>query len=267
VQPLLTVALFTIFLAEQLAGADPTRFEIASVKRVDRCKMENSMDPGRVSLEGDPLKLVISEAFNVKMDQIVGPAWLDTDCFEIIAKIPQGVGRDQLPAMFQALLTERFKFAAHKESRLRSGYELVVDKNGPKLNVSSPNMGPNAGQVRFGAAPGLSSIKGSMTIASLAHHLSTRLNGPVHDLTGLTGKYDINLSWVPDRTLEPMGRFAENSLTQAGSVDAGGAGQSTVAGPSIFTSIRDSLGLQLNPHKEPVEIVVVDHVERIPTQN
>jgi uncharacterized protein (TIGR03435 family) len=63
--------------------------------------------------------VVLKEAFNVKMDQIAGPSWLDEDCYAIVAKIPEGATRDQLPAMFEALLVERFKLAAHKESRPR----------------------------------------------------------------------------------------------------------------------------------------------------
>src|SRR5450759_3758457 len=86
------------------------KFEVASVKRTDRCFSGNSsIDPGSVTLKGVPLKGVLMEAFKVKMEQIEGPSWLATDCIEISAKIPEGAGKDQLPAMLQALLTERFK--------------------------------------------------------------------------------------------------------------------------------------------------------------
>ena len=66
------------------------KFEAASVKRADRCSMENSIDPGRIALIGDPLKVILKEAFNVKMDQIVGPSWLDTDCYSVVATMPSG---------------------------------------------------------------------------------------------------------------------------------------------------------------------------------
>jgi uncharacterized protein (TIGR03435 family) len=117
--------------------------------------MQNSMDPGRIALNGDPLKVILMEAFKVKMDQIVGPSWLDADCFSIVAKMPEGATRDQLPAMLQALLVERFKLAIHKETHLRAGYALIVDKNGPKFKESDPTS-PAArprGQVTFGFAP------------------------------------------------------------------------------------------------------------------
>ena len=133
-----------------------------------------------IALNGDPLKVVLMEAFNVKTDQIIGPSWLDADCFAINAKIPAGATKDQLPAMLQALLAERFKLTVHKESRPSPGYALVVDKNGPKLKASDPNAaGPPAGQVAFSATLQSKGIKGSMTMASLAHLLSGSVAAPV----------------------------------------------------------------------------------------
>src|SRR5258708_37533799 len=134
-----TLALSAIFVVTPLMCAEQPKFEAASVKRTDRCSMENSVDPGMITLNGDPLKVVLKEAFNVKMDQIVGPSWLDADCFMITAKIPEGATRDQLPAMLQALLVERFKLAAHKEGRPRSGNVLLVDKNGANFRYADPS--------------------------------------------------------------------------------------------------------------------------------
>ena len=91
-----------------------------------------------MTLNGVPLKAVLREAFKVKIDQIEGPSWLETDCFDISAKMPDGGSRDQLPAMLQALLEKGSELAAHKEDRLRSGYALVVDKGGPKFKEDDP---------------------------------------------------------------------------------------------------------------------------------
>jgi uncharacterized protein (TIGR03435 family) len=152
------------------------------------------------SIQWYPLKSFLSEAFKVKMDQIVGPSWLESDCFTVIAKIPEGATKEQLPAMLQTVLAERFKLTAHKESRPRRGYALVVAKNGPKFkesDLNSSSVREHAGQVRFGfgAGPQKGAIKGNMTMAALAHHLSTTMHDPVQDLTGLKGTYDIDLSW------------------------------------------------------------------------
>jgi len=266
ISPLLALALSTSLAIMPLTGADQPRFEVASVKLADRCSMQNSIDPGMISLNGDPLKVVLQEAFNVKMDQITGPSWLDGDCFTIVAKMPEGATKDQLPAMLQALLSERFKLAAHKESRQGSGYALTVDKGGPKFratDLGSPDAIAHAGQVTFGRSTGL--IKGSMTMASLARFVSQKLSAPVQDLTGLQGKYDVDVAWAPDRTGENGGLFTPDGATRA---DAAVAEASLPAGKEdIFTSFRDTLGLRLEPRKEQVEVLVIDHIERIPAGN
>lgn len=246
------------------------RFETASVKAAEQCNFQNSIDPGMIALNGDPLSVLLTEAFKVKRDQIIGPSWLDSDCVSVNAKMPEGATRDQLPEMFEALLVERFKLASHKETRLRSGYALVVDKNGPKLKESelnSPSAVAYAGQVMFGAGPRAGRIKGAMTLAKLAHFLSVRLDAPVQDLTGLKGTYDVDFSWVPDQSVEKLRPSAEDDApTQPSSANAGSSLPNAPTG-DIFTSLRDSLGLRLERRKQEVETVVIDHIERLPTAN
>ena len=252
-------------LAAQNATNQP-KFEVASVKRTDACfGGRSSIDPGSVTLRGVPLKAVLMEAFNVKMEQIEGPSWLETDCFEISAKIPEGATRDQLPAMLQALLAERFKLVAHKEDRPRSGYALVVDKGGPKVKEDDPKanfMGAgHAGQLLVGAF-GHGRLKGVMTMASLAAKLSRQGYGPVQDATGLTGNYDIDLTWAPDQALEPAAVDAT-----AAAATPPGADIPAPEGPSLFAALRESLGLRLERRQMQVQFLVVDHIERIPTEN
>ena len=230
------LALFAIAVAS--LAAQP-KFEAASVKRTDPGIVGKSLGPGTVVLKGIPLKPILAEAFKVKPDQIVGPSWLDDDCFEIVAKMPEGATSDQLPAMLQALLVERFKLAARKEDRPRAIYALVVDKNGPKLKESDASA--QTGRTMFRSGPGIAGFKGSMTMATLALRFSGKLDRPVQDFTGLTGKYDVDLTWTPDPASEPY--------------------------PDIFTAVRESLGLRLEPRKEPVETLVIDHINRIPTEN
>ena len=244
---------------------DPPKFEAASVKRTDQCIIDNSIGPGTVVLKGDPLKPILVEAFKVSKDQIAGPSWLDEDCFEIFGKMPEGATRDQLPAMLQALLAERFKLAAHKEDRPSQVYALVVDKNGPKFKESASSssfMGAHPGATTFRAGLGASGFKGSMTMATLARHLSGKGYGPVQDFTGLTGKYDIDLSWAPDRAFEPLGEFAGANAAAHPNADLPPAPTA-----DLFAAIRESLGLRLERRKEPVEVLVIDHIERVPTGN
>jgi uncharacterized protein (TIGR03435 family) len=204
------------------------------------------------------------EAFKVKVDQIEGPSWLETDCFEISAKIPEGVPSDHLPAMLQALLTERFKLAAHKEDRSRSGYALVVDKGGPKFKEDDPNtnfMGAgHAGQMLFGSS-GHGRLKGAMTMASLAANLSRQGYGPVQDATALTGKYDIDLTWSPDKAFEPTAVDATASAATAPGADV------PAPEPNLFSALRESLGLKLERRNVQVQFVVIDRIERVPTEN
>jgi uncharacterized protein (TIGR03435 family) len=207
-----------------------------------------------ITLSGDPLIVVLMEAFGVKMDQITGPSWLESECFDIAAKMPDGATKDQLPAMLRVLLVERFKLAFHKESRPAQGYSLVVDKNGLKVqktDLDSPSAKAQAGQVSFGMSSGSPGIKGSMTMAKLAHFVSVQLKAPVQDLTGLDGKYDIDVAWVPDRAIDSP----DDGPTLLG------------ATADIFSTFRKSLGLRLERSKQMVERVVIEHIERVPTEN
>jgi len=255
-----------IFVVASLRAADPPRFEEASVKPAERCAMQNSVDPGRIALNGDPLKVVLTEAFKVKGDQIVGPSWLDSDCFTLIAKMPEGSTQDQLPAMLQTLLIERFKLVSHKEIRVRSGYALLVDKNGSKLKESEPNTNAadrRAGQTRFTTTVGTAGVKGSMTLARFASLLSNHLGGPVEDLTGLKGKYDIDVTWARDQVVDKPDQFALGNAAAHPGLEA-----SLPAGlGSIYASLREVLGLRVEARKVDVDFIVIDSIERVPAEN
>jgi len=150
----------------------------------------------------------------------------------------------------------------------------VVGKSGPKFkeaDASGNKLGPHPGEVMFRALPDTTGFKGIMTMARLGHFLSVRLDRPVEDFTGLKGQYEIDLSWAPDRSIERLppseGSFtAASAEARAASADAG-AGLPAAPRASIFTAIQESLGLKLEPRKEPVEVLVIDHIERVPTAN
>jgi uncharacterized protein (TIGR03435 family) len=249
--------------AAQNAGAQP-QFEAASVKRTNQCAFENSITTATVSLKGDPLMPILVGAFKMPKEQIAGPAWLNEDCFEIFGKRPEGSIKEQIASMLQALLTERFKLAFHMEERTRDVYALIVDKNGPKMKESAPAafMRGQTGQTLHRASSGISGFKGSMTMATVARLLSGKGYGPVPDMTGLTGKYDVDLSWVPDRSFEPMGAFA--SASEAARPNASFPNAPTA---DLFAAVRESLGLKLEKRKAQVQTLVIDHIERVPTDN
>ena len=162
--------------------------------------------------------------------------------------------------MMQSLLADRFKFAAHRETRELPVYALMLAKNGSKLKEAIPeNSYPNgikdeqgrgvAGMMRI--TPG--HIEGqAIPIANLLGVLTQVTGRTVVDRTGLTGKYDISLQWTPDepQTLPTAADGANREPSQESS------------GPSIFTAIQEQLGLRLESAKGPVEGLVIDHVEK-----
>src|SRR5262249_9505396 len=128
---------FVALLVTGSVAAQP-KFEVASVKQASECTYDHTSGPGQVVL-GVPLSPILMTSFKVSKDQIIGPSWLESDCFQVVAKLPQGSTPDQIPEMLQALLSERFKLSAHKESRPSTIYALVVDKGGPKVKEAAEN--------------------------------------------------------------------------------------------------------------------------------
>ncbi len=262
------VALFAISAFAVQSAREQSKFEVASVKRAERCDFKVSIDPGFVTLKGLPLNVVMMEAFKVKLDDIEGPSWLASDCFEISAKMPEGATRDQVPAMLQTLLIERFKLAARKENRTRAGFALIVDQGGPKIKESSSNFVRGRTNLRFiGAGPGYSALKGSMTMESFAHALSVQMTVPVQDLTGLEGKYDVDISWIPDLSFEPARGHPNAQGASDPDLEERLRRLPNPPTTDIFHALRDSLGLKLESRKQQIEVVVIDHIERVPTGN
>jgi uncharacterized protein (TIGR03435 family) len=182
----LAIELSAISAVAAQNAPDQPKFEVASVKRTNQGIINNSLGPGTVTLRGDTLKIFLVEAFKVKSYQTVGPSWLDEDCIEIVAKMPEGSTSDQIPAMLQALLVERFKLAVHKDDRPHPVYALVVGKTGPRFKEADlSSKDAHGGQITFRAGPGTAGFNGPMTMASLARHLSSRLRQPVRESLGL----------------------------------------------------------------------------------
>jgi uncharacterized protein (TIGR03435 family) len=177
--------------------------------------------------------------------------------------MPEGAAREQIPAMLQALLAERFALDAHRENRPRSVYALVVGKGGPKFkeaDLSFRRTGPRPGEVTFRASAGTRGIKGFLTMATLVRLLANGLDRPVLDETGLSGTYDIDVSWAPDVFDRPSA-FAEATREGADAVEL------PAPTATIFQAMQDALGLRLEARNAPVEMLVIDHVRRVPTEN
>ena len=233
------------------AGAQTPEFEVASI-RPNKAMGERSsirLSNGLVTMENVSLTKIILNAYGIPDDRrymLDGPGWLGTESFDVQARFPANTPTPQVRQMLQALLAQRFGLALHRETRQLPIYSLVVAKSGPKIHAVV------AGQAGTSAGPGrLEATK--ITMQKLADLLARFAGTPVTNATGLDGVYDFVLEWSPDETLK---------MPAADGTPAPGNG-----GPSIFTALEEQLGLKLAGGKGPVEILVVDHVEKVPTGN
>jgi uncharacterized protein (TIGR03435 family) len=228
-------------------------FEVASVKphvagapgSTGRTGIEE--DPGQIRIENLSLRTLIAISYGVKgSEQLAGPGWLSTIAFDIVAKPPAGYKHEQLQFLVRNLLADRFKLTVHHETKPISAFALVIAKGGFKLHEAA---GPRTYlTVRSGLIEGK-----QRSIAELAGGLTRVLGRPVLDQTGLGAMYDLKLEWTPDAP-PPIPGGAET-----GSADEPGL--------SLFTALQEQLGLRLESRKVPGDVVVVDRVEKVPSEN
>lgn len=318
----------------QGAAESPT-FEVASVKpappptgmgmRVMMRGGPGSADPGQITYSNVSLKSILTTAYGVKGYQINGPKWLDSERFDIVAKIPKGATKEQFQLMLQNLLAERFKLTLHHETKELPMYALVVGKSGPKLKESvdedatatgaapqgggagsggpsasappppppptgSDGAGPVMNRMKVGAdgmpqlPPGalknglmmmtmngrIRVVGNGQPISALAEMLANQMGRPVVDATGLKAKYDISLDFSPDGLNGPMMGMMPPPPPHDG---AGGAPLALASapdgagGPTIFTALQEQMGLKLEQRKGPVDLLVIDRLEKVPTEN
>jgi len=264
-------------------SAKPT-FEVASVKPAPPPAgglflTRMGGDPGRLDWASVTLKACLGFAYRVKEYQISGPDWLTAERYNLVAKVPEGASPDQVPEMMQALLAERFKLKLHRDTKEQPIYALVAAKNGPKMKESDPNEAPLRGPGGPGGGPGgplgqrgrMMFRPGQleakqMTVANFAELLARFLDRPVVDMTDLKGNYDFKLAYTPDPRV--MQRMTGGGMPPPGGPPPGAAAEGPPeSGPSIFTAVQEQLGLKLEGRKAPVETLVIDHVERVPTEN
>ncbi len=269
-----------LIAAALFAQSPAPKFEVASVKPSSENRfMDVRPQPGGRLTATGPLKLFIQNAYSLQAYQILGgPAWIESDRFQIDAKAPGNPDRQQLLRMLQSLLEERFQLQTHHESRDLPVYLLVASRSGPKLaapkagSCVSPAPGPDVpppprpgqpaafpcGHMGIMLQPsGARAEGGQIEIAELVRILSIIMGRPVQDRTGITSTFDVHLEFTPDTLAaglpSPMG-------------PAAAAPPSDSAAPSILTTIQEQLGLKLESAKGPVDVLVIDHVAR-PTPN
>jgi uncharacterized protein (TIGR03435 family) len=219
-------------------------FDVISVKPSDPKNLSMTIrpEPNNFIMTGASLKFIVQYAYDLHGFQLEGvPAWMASTRFDIVAKSETASGPVQSDdfeasqkltrARLQSLLADRFKLRAHKGTMQMPVYGLIVAKGGPKLEESTANTG-------FSTRPG-QFICSDETTDDLASLLSGSMDRMVIDQTKLTGSYKFTLKWTPDESPNP-------------SLDL----------PGIFTAIQEQLGLKLVSTRGPVEMLIIDHIEK-----
>lgn len=262
-------------------------FELASIKPsvpsdgrvVVGCRGgPETNDPTLLTCQNLSLSNLMTMAYRIAHYQLSAPDWMMTTRFDVTAKVPKGATKEQFAVMMQNLLSDRFKLAVHRESRNLQKYDLVVTKNGPKFKEQVPPPAPKENDPRPPAPgpltrdkdgypvlppgrPGMAIMydrarlyNPGMTMQQLAGQISGQISSPVTDATGLNGKYEINLYWTAgDLTAGPPGPNGLSSTPDPG--------------PTLTQALQDQLGLHLESKKGPVEFIVVEQAQKVPTEN
>jgi uncharacterized protein (TIGR03435 family) len=274
-----------VLLAAALAlfgqPTDRPRFDAASIKpSADEGRNWGlSPRPGGLTANGN-LELLIDYAYGVRDFQVVGgPEWINSERYLVDAKSVGRASRDQVRLMLQSLLEDRFQLKVHRDTRELPVFNLVMARGGPKLpapkeggcidgdppplpngdRMPVPGSGPvplvRCGHLGITLEKGGARVFGGKTpVSELIPVLSTMLHRMVIDKTGLAGLFDIELHFVPDDSTASLPPPPPE------------AGASDPMSPPIFSALPEQLGLRLEPAKVPVEVIVIDHVER-PTAN
>jgi uncharacterized protein (TIGR03435 family) len=324
-------AMAALWLAAGIAAAQTPvagpSFEVASIKAAPpidfaaiqsgKIRLGMKVDGAQVNFGGMPLQALLTQAYGVKPYQIAGPDWIMTERFDISAKLPDGATEDQVPAMLQSLLAERFKLMAHRENREHPVYALIAAKGGPKLKEAAPEAdappnpaaeggrgaisipGPDGpttikqspdgrgavvsskqfGTMRMSPGPdGVHMEASKITMAALADMLGPFTDRPIVDEAGLKGNYQVtldlsladmmNVARSRGLAIGPVGGVPGAGLAGAGPgpLGAGPVAADPSSGGSIFLALQ-KLGLKLEARKAPVETIVIDHLEKTPTEN
>jgi uncharacterized protein (TIGR03435 family) len=269
-----------LFTAGALFAQTPT-FEVATIKTAQpptpqammagKIKIGETIDAGRADYGYVNMEFLITKAYGVKAYQVTGPSWIQSERYDILAKLPSGATKDQVPDMLKALLAERFHISIHRETKEHAVYALVIGKNGLKLKESAPEAPepaepekPGAGSMAIQAngaqmrmtptgdgrgmtvkgpqgntkvtmgADGMIHMENSqMPMASFIELIARFVDKPVVDETGLKGKYDITL----DMSMADMANMARSAgIAGVGGPGMGGRGGGAPAAPAEAAS-------------------------------
>ncbi|SPE33425.1 conserved exported hypothetical protein [Candidatus Sulfopaludibacter sp. SbA3] len=265
----LAASLLSVSFAQP--GVHSPTFEVASIKlgvpekdgTAARCTGgPGTRDPLTFRCPCKSVGFLARYAFNVSLSRLDGPSWINEACYDLAAKLPPGATRDDVPLMVQNLLAERFHLAEHHETRTLPAYTLVVVPGEPKLKPSAIQPafpGPSARKPPSGPPWALSIADGgyyrltatNMDLKSLAGVLEGILGSLVVDETGLTGNYEFRLNYLPPGAPGNLDLSDERGFPVT----------------DISSALQPQLGLQLKLQKRSQDVVVIDHLDKAPTEN
>lgn len=254
----------------------PLAFEVVSIKpdKSGSMMIHIGLRSDGISITNFPVHMALREALGISDNQLFGePGWLNSERFDIEAKVAaedvpklKVLDESQRWRMLLPVFEDRFALKFHHETRDLTQYVLVPAKGGVKLKeVASGNSDPGApksgdgksgGEGMMRAGPGEIVLQDA-PVSGLVRFLTFQFHSSIIDKTGLTGKYDVDLKWTPDEM--------EGSMPKAPEGDQPGAenpATSSTTGPSLFTALEEQLGLKLESHKEPADVIVIDHIEQ-----
>jgi uncharacterized protein (TIGR03435 family) len=237
--------------AAAFAQTAPTTFDVTSIRTAavvirDPHAFPIHFSPTGVTMRSVTLKGAIAWSWSVMDNEIQGPGWLDGDYYDVIAKTSAPRTEDELRRMFQAVLAERFGVGVHRERKEMQAYVLTVDKKGLKMTETAAD-----GESTIEPQPNRMALAMHRTsMSEIATVISRVLQTPVVDETHLKGRYD---------AVFDMTKYAQD-MRPAEGVPMDMAGVMT-------TALREEIGLRIEPQKTAVDIVVVDHAEKMPQAN
>ena len=225
------------------AGADPA-FEVAAIKLSDPGNQSSGFQlrGSRVIVLNETLQVMLMFAYGVQQRQIAGgPGWLATDHYDVsgFADAPGEPNVKQMQTMMRKLLRDRFSLQFHEEKREMPVYALRLGKGGPRLTDAAHPVADMADQTGNGGKTEDWRFTNN-SVSDFAGFLQSKLDRPVLDETGLTGRYDFRLKWTPDPSKQ----------TEAD------------AAPGLFTALGEQIGLKLEPAREAAKVLVIDRMER-----
>lgn len=281
------------FILAVLAGVTlhGQTFEVASIRPsappgAEHVEVGVHLDGSQLRCSQLGLKDYLTVAYRVKIYQISGPDWIGSERFDISAKIPAGAKEDQVPEMLQALLVERFQLKTHKEKKDFPVYALTVTKGGlkatptpkdaqsqteespkPAVNVTGGG-GPRGVNINMGNGSSFSLadnkfVARKLTMAQLAETLARFEDRPVVDMTGAEGAYDLELEITPE---DYRAMLIRSAVSAGVTLPPEALKLMEASGDSLVTALEKA-GLKLEPRKAPLDVVVIDHMSRTPTEN